>query len=434
MKKETALRLLLQSPATDEKAGKSQKSKSGSTTVKGRRNAMRIKGKKTMALICFAFMLALSAKFNICSAQIIHRYDHVLILIEENHPYADAIFPQSSIIGNSAAPNINALATDSNAASFTQMFAITHPSQPNYLDFFSGDPQGTTSDNTPTNYPFTTANLAAELKAAGLTFVTYSEDMPSVGYNGDTYGHYARKHNPVCDWIGTGQNQVDSTENQPFTNFPTANGYDSLPTICYVVPNQVNDMHDGTDPSTITIGDTWMHTYMSAYMQWCMTHNSLFIVTWDEDDGFASNNIPTIFYGPMVKTGQYSDSWNLYNILRTLEDMYGMGYAGSAATSAPITNVWVQPAGINDATQNEGIIKMSPNPASSVLNFYAKGFEGNAPEIWITDATGRFVSKELISPSGSLALNTSNFSAGMYFYHAVAENAVIQSGKFIIEH
>ena len=61
------------------------------------------------------------------------RPDHVVIVIEENHSYGE-------IIGSSFAPYINSLAT--RGALFTQSYAITHPSQPNYLDLFSGSNQG----------------------------------------------------------------------------------------------------------------------------------------------------------------------------------------------------------------------------------------------------------------------------------------------------
>src|SRR5579883_3225730 len=75
--------------------------------------------------------------------------DHIMICIMENHSY-------SEIVGSSSAPYINSLITGSNAAVFTQSFAIEHPSQPNYLDLFSGSNQGVTDDGLPTSQPFTT--------------------------------------------------------------------------------------------------------------------------------------------------------------------------------------------------------------------------------------------------------------------------------------
>ena len=69
-------------------------------------------------------------------------------------------------------------------------------------------------------------------------------------------------------------------------------------------------------------------------------HNSLLIVTWDEDDGSTTNQIPTFFVGPMVKAGQYSESINHYSVLRTLEAMYSLPYADESANVPAINNIW----------------------------------------------------------------------------------------------
>jgi acid phosphatase len=253
--------------------------------------------------------------------------DHVVILILENHAY-------SQIIGSGSAPYINALATNSYSASFTKSYAIMHPSQPNYLCLYSGSNQGITDDSHPPAAPFTTPNLGRQLINAGKTFATYSQSLPSVGYNGDTYGAYARKHNPAANWMGTGKNQIPSTTNQPFTAFPT--DYTKLPTVSIVVPNQNNDMHSGS----ISTSDTWVKNHLDSYVQWAKTHNSLFILTFDEDDDNHSNQIVTIFNGSMVKGGQCATQINHYNVLRTIEDMYGLTYAGKASTATPITTCW----------------------------------------------------------------------------------------------
>ena len=75
-------------------------------------------------------------------------------------------------------------------------------------------------------------------------------------------------------------------------------------------------------------------------IQWAKTNNSLFILTFDEDDNNHNNHIVTIFTGTMVKTGQYSNKIIHYNILRTIEDIYGLPYAGNVNFVKPITNCW----------------------------------------------------------------------------------------------
>jgi hypothetical protein len=253
--------------------------------------------------------------------------DHIVIVIEENHAY-------SQIIGSGDAPYINLFANGSSAAIFTNSYGITHPSQPNYLAIYSGSIQGVTNDDNPPGDPFTTANLGSQLIKAGKSFATFSESLPGIGYNGNSYGAYVRKHNPAANWMGTGKNQIPASTNQPFTAFPT--DYTKLPAVCIVVPNENNDMHDGS----VSRGDAWLKSHLDGYIKWSRTNNSLFILTFDEDDYSKSNHIATVFYGSMVKKGQYTSKINHYNILRTIEDMYGLPYAGSAANVTTINYCW----------------------------------------------------------------------------------------------
>ena len=252
----------------------------------------------------------------------IPRYDHVIVVIEENTS-------ASTVIGNTAqAPYINSLATA--GANFTQSFAVTHPSQPNYLALFSGSTQGTTDDTCPQS--FAANNLGNQLITAGFTFAGYSETMPSNGYTGCTSGTsgYARKHNPWSDFT-----DLAATTNLAYTSFPI--DFTTLPTLSFVIPNLCDDMHD----CSVTTGDTWLKNNLDAYATWAKTHNSLLIVTWDEDDSTTSaNQVATIFVGANVKAGNYAETINHYSVLRTLENMYGLSALGSAASATPITDVW----------------------------------------------------------------------------------------------
>jgi phosphatidylinositol-3-phosphatase len=278
-------------------------------------------------------------------ADVLPMPDHVVVVIEENHSY-------SEIIGSPNAPYINQLAQA--GASFTNSHAIEHPSQPNYLDLFSGSNQGVSGDpglsglghNGQPNWPFTTPNLAAQLLSHGKTFIGYSESLPSVGYTGDgdlspSADNYRAKHNPWVHWQNdqpTSSNQLPSSLNRPFSDFPT--DYSKLPNLSFVVPNEQNDMHS----NSIQRGDTWLHDNLNDYYLWAQTHNSLLIVTFDEDDSSEANRIPTIFVGPMVRPGQYNEFMDHYSVLRTLEDLFGLsdeGYLGGAANRVTLGGPFV---------------------------------------------------------------------------------------------
>ena len=338
----------------------------------------------------------------------IPRPDHVVVVMMENHSYAE-------IIGNSAAPFINSLATGSTSASFTQSFGLTHPSQPNYIMLFSGANQGVTTDNAPT-FPFTTVNLGAQLVSKGFTFTGYSEDLPSVGYTGTSSGNYVRRHAPWVYWQSASSNGLATTTNQPFTAFPT--NYASLPTLSFVIPNLQHDIHDGT----IAQGDTWVKTNLSAYVTWAATHNSLLILTFDEDDSSEGNQITTLFVGPMVKKGQYANTINHYNILRTLEDMYGLTYAGNAASATPITNCWTTSPRLaelsSDIQSDVASVVIAPNPVNSTSSAIVNIIQEDQVEIAILDVLGTKTAQvyngDLTSGKHSFDFNTDHLAAGVY--------------------
>jgi acid phosphatase len=103
-----------------------------------------------------------------------------------------------------------------------------------------------------------------------------------------------------------------------------------------VIPNLCHDMHNC---STAT-GNAWVQAHIGPYANWAMTHHSLLIVDFDENDGSPGNQIATIFYGATVRPGRYGEPITHYSVLRTIENLYGVRPLGQAASATPITNVW----------------------------------------------------------------------------------------------
>ena len=247
--------------------------------------------------------------------------DHVIVVVFENHAY-------SQVIGSSSAPYINSLKTG--GANLSQSFGETHPSQPNYYALFSGSTQGITDDSCVTPGFSSAPNLASELIAAGKTWASYNESLPSQGSTTCSSGKYARKHNP---WIGF--SNVPTSSAKTFAQFPT--DYTTLPQVSFVVPNLCSDMHD----CSVSTGDTWLKNNLGAYATWAKTHNSLLVVTFDEDNRLSGNRIPTVLYGQQVTAGSSSTTtYNHYDLLRTLEDMHGLPHAGNAASGKDFTGIW----------------------------------------------------------------------------------------------
>jgi phospholipase C len=273
-------------------------------------------------LLAVTLLILLPATF--ASARELPRPDHVVIVIEENHGFSQIMDKRNR------ASYIHGLAK--RGMLFTDYHGVTHPSLPNYLALFSGSTQGVTNDSCP--HSFNNDNLASSLLHGGFSFVTYSESLPETGYLGCASGAYQRKHNPASNWQGT---RLPAEINQRFADFPR--DFSRLPTVSFVIPDQDNDMHDGS----FEAADQWLKTRIEPYVTWALKHNSLLILTWDEDDFRAENHVATILVGPMVKTGVSMQRIDHYSVLRTLLDFYGLPALGASRDAEPIKGVWKKP-------------------------------------------------------------------------------------------
>ncbi|MDB5019011.1 MAG: Phosphoesterase family protein [Pedobacter sp.] len=268
-------------------------------------------------------------------------YDHIVVVIEENHGY-------DNVIGSSNADFLNKLAKE--GALFSDSHGVTHPSQPNYLALFSGSTQGITDDKClEAETPYATDNLAASLISHGFSFKGFAQTMPNAGYTPCEFEDskvtdgvlYARKHCPWVNWQGTGDNAIPASVSQPMSAFPK--DFSVLPTVSFVVPDQDYDMHNiggPGDAAAIQRGDAWLKDNLAAYAQWAKSHNSLLIVTFDEDDFRPVNHIATIFAGAHVVPGQYDQQINHYNVLHTLQEIYDLPGTRATANAEVISAIW----------------------------------------------------------------------------------------------
>lgn len=244
---------------------------------------------------------------------------HTVVLILENKG-------AGQVIGSSAAPYLTQLANS--GAYFTNSHGVAHPSQPNYLALFSGSTHGVSGDACPQQLG-SAPNLAGQLHAAGRTFVGYAEGLPRADYTGCGSGDYARKHAPWANFAG-----LPAGTAQPFSSFPADSA--QLPTVAFVVPDLCHDMHN----CSVATGDSWVREHVGGYADWARAHDSLLVITFDEDDGSTGNHIATILVGQQVRPGRYGQLIDHYNVLRTIEDMYGLVPLGLARRAQPLTGWW----------------------------------------------------------------------------------------------
>src|SRR5205807_2826634 len=167
---------------------------------------------------------------------------HVIVVVEENTDY-------SSVIGSSSMPYLNGLAQQYALA--TKYYAVTHPSIGNYFMMTVGkiitnddSYSGVVSDD----------NIVRRLSAAGKTWKSYAEDLPSVGYTGGDAGNYARKHNVIALLSDVVNSATQRDNLVPFSQFATDLANGTQPDFSNIVPNLCNDAHD----CSLTTADTWL--------------------------------------------------------------------------------------------------------------------------------------------------------------------------------
>ena len=313
--------------------------------------------------------------------------DHVIVVIMENHAYSQVrIAPYTaSLIAQST--------------SFSQAYALTHPSQPNYMGLWSASTQGVTNNDCPPPLsPFSAENLGNTCEAAGLTWKAYSENLPAAGSTlcDADGGLYARRHEP---WVSF--SNLTHTFEVPYSQLALDIASSTLPNLAFVVPNNCNNSHD----CTILTGDTWLANNLPAMIS-AVGERGLVILTWDEDDGSAGNHILTAFAGPLVRTNCIS-SQNLthYTVVRTICDLLGLAPFNNAVNEPPIIDVWAQGANVlpPGAASRVTLGPARPNPFGAQVTATLQLPCERPVEAAIYDPTGRRV-KRLFAGSRSGAV------------------------------
>ena len=223
---------------------------------------------------------------------------HVFLVVEENHSY-------SSVMGNSSMPYFNSLAQAYGLA--TQYFANTHPSIGNYFELTTG--QIITNDD---GYTGTVSadNVVRHLLSAGKTWKSYAENLPSVGYIGGDVYPYAKHHNPFTYFtdVINSQNQLDNLV--PFTQFAVDLKNDELPQYAYIVPNMLDDAHDGT----LAQADSWLKMNIAPLIASSpFQSNGILVIVFDEsfdsDTQHGGGQVAMLVISPAAKKGYKSTTF-----------------------------------------------------------------------------------------------------------------------------
>jgi hypothetical protein len=251
---------------------------------------------------------------------------HVVVVVMENREYARAM---------GGAPYVRSLARSFSSA--PSLFAIRHPSLPNYLALTGGSTFGIGSDCTSCHVRAT--NLVDQLDAAHRSWKAYMEGLPHPCFKGAAAGDYAKKHDPFLYYDDVAANRRRCGHVVPATQLGRDLRSGRLPAFAWITPNLCDDTHD----CSLATGDRYLSRLVPSVLRGLGPHGVL-ILTWDEGDSDAGccgvargGHIATVVAGPDVRRGsQIPGDLTHYSTLRTVEDVLGLPPLRGAASASSL--------------------------------------------------------------------------------------------------
>jgi hypothetical protein len=291
-------------------------------------------------------------------------YDHVFVIVEENHGFSD-------VIGNPAAPNLNALARQYGLG--TAYYGVAHPSEPNYVAMLGGNTFGVKDDNPYYLNRVDKPSLISQLDHAGISWKAYLQGLPHAGYQGICYPAncngapdkdplYVSKHNPIPNF-STSLNSKDWSRQVPVEELATDLRRGSVPAFNFVIPDECHDQHgdppycvdsgsagDPQDQRLVATGDRYLGQVVSSITSadfWAKGNNAVAIV-YDEGNDSAgccganpgSGRAATVVvtsHGP--RKLQDPTPYNHYSLLQTIQRSFGLGCLEHTCDTAHVSSL-----------------------------------------------------------------------------------------------
>jgi Phosphoesterase family len=305
--------------------------------------------------LAFSLSAPMKAPQLVAPASNVPAFDHVFVVMMENQNALPTEAPAGAghyILGNSAAPYLNHTVTVM-GSTLGQMYATTHPSDPNYLALSGGSTFGWTTNPVVGTDTIDARHLGDQLDAAGLTWRGYAAGAyggcDKTNHNTEAGGYYLPDEEPFMLYRDVVDNpQRCAAHNQPLTALATdLQSVATTPSLAWFAANDVNDMEDGG----VAAGDRWLsQTLPAIFSSPAWTHQrSLLIILWDEgrDKAFGPdypNHVATYVIGSqdMVKPGYTSPvRYTDFSLGRTIEDALGVGpLTSNDRYATPLGDIW----------------------------------------------------------------------------------------------
>ena len=290
------------------------------------RGALRLSSLATVIFIIFVTMsCGNSSHSNSSSSPIgptptgtVPQFGHVVLVLEENSSY-------SQVIGNSAMPYLNSLATQYGLA--TQYYADFHPSICNYFMLTVG--QFITCDDAFTGV-VSDDNIVHELLAAGKTWKGYAESRgdPTL---------YDRGHDPLSYLADVVNSPTQKQNLVSFSQFSSDLANNSLPNFSFITPNLMDDAHS----APLQVADSWLKTNIAPLLANSQfQQDGLLIITFDEsipsDSEHGGGHVATLIISAKARQGFQSTTFYQHeSTLRLILQALGISTFPGASSTAP---------------------------------------------------------------------------------------------------
>lgn len=251
-------------------------------------------------------------------------FDKFFIIWLENQDY--------DIVAND--PNIKWLSQY--GVTLDNYWALTHPSQPNYIAAVGGDYFGLDTDEFVT-LPKNVSTIADLLDDKHISWGEYQEHMPYSGYKGynfsnqETYANdYVRKHNPLITFDSVSEDESRLAKIKNFTEFEKDLENKVLPQWAFITPNMTNNAHD----TNMTVAGKWCKDFLEPLLKnEYFMKDTLILLTLDENETYEKQDkaYALLLGGALDKSSHgTTDStyYTHYSEISTIEanwDLYNLG-------------------------------------------------------------------------------------------------------------
>ncbi|KAJ3282240.1 hypothetical protein HDU79_010087 [Rhizoclosmatium sp. JEL0117] len=230
-------------------------------------------------------------------------FDRVIVTFLENTDYAHAL----------AQSPLSELHTTHNGTLLINYHGVTHPSQPNYVAFATGDLK--VKDDVVRDIEG--ESLVDLLERKGVSWGSYCEEYPD-NWTGEkpfldhTHGRYVRRHNPFASLKSVQDNPTRAKNIKSAEAFKRELESNTLPSFVFYTPCQDNNAHD----TNITYAARYIknfYTPLTAHPVF-QSQRTLFVLTFDESASylFGQNRVATWLLGNAVKSTPLTLQSQLY--------------------------------------------------------------------------------------------------------------------------